>query len=101
MILGGLVLELHMIVLVAFKERTFSLLLDQRAPSQKQSCVHFNPPPPQAAKTHAAWRSKGIRGPRSPGLSWSTTSQHFLFQTLCWMLKMQRKRGVFQELSHG
>lgn len=50
MILGGLVLELHMIVLVAFKERTFSFLLGQRAPSQKQSCVHFNPPPPKPQK---------------------------------------------------
>ena len=84
------------IVFVAFKERMLSLLLGQRATSQKQLCVHCNPH--TSVQTHVPQRAQGIRGSRSPGLSGSTTSlsQHFLFQNLCWLLKTQRKRGTLQ-----
>lgn len=42
-VLGRSFLELRKIVSVAFKGKVFPLLLVQRALSQKQICMHFNP----------------------------------------------------------
>lgn len=56
---------------VAFKERMLSLLLGQRATSQKQLYVYGSPHAP--VQIHVPWRAQGIQGSRRPGLSVSTT----------------------------
>lgn len=100
-VLGRLFLELHKVVSVAFKERTFLFLLVQRAPSQKQPCVYFNPHTNTQPRELRGYGALAIQELRVELVNQPAFSQPFLFQTWCWVLTMQRKRGVLQKLSHG